>query len=231
MLPRIAKHQNSQNPGIILTELQLKKLLRITQDDQKRILPHAMHVTAGTRIRLSQNIAVEIGLYHSALGTIRCFGYKADIPPSGITTDYAAHGQLREQPVIFIEMDHMLEGFSVFTDTPNIIALLPTTHKLTDTYERIQYPFVIAHGSTVHSMQGMTLKHGIVFKPPPKTFAGGLTFTGISRTPTRTLLLLLGHLTTNMFTEPFAQKRLIKELYAYFETQFPHAAKFVYVPN
>jgi hypothetical protein len=174
-----------------------------------------MDLMVGTRIRLIDNICVEMGLYNGAMGTIVSFIYNGKGPQTPEERMPSNFSKLkieeREQPIIMVRMDGIdnkdfpndpKKSTFPYSCSDKMTRLIPISayaghYKIKAKYERLMYPFLVAHARTAHSMQGFTAHNGIVVDVGSNFFAGD--YVAISRAKFLDQILLLGAVRAKYF--------------------------------
>jgi ATP-dependent exoDNAse (exonuclease V) alpha subunit len=126
----------------------------------------------GARVKVSFNVATQIGLYHGALGIVHSFGKNSE----GLIV------------TVFVQMDDDI-GITCDKSTspvPNLVPFvrLASGYSLSNGFKRSQFPLLLAFARTTHSAQGITAKHGVVMHPMMpigSIFARSLEYVMISR--------------------------------------------------
>ena len=131
---------------------------------------------------------MQLGLYNGAMGTVWGFVYGGQAPVAGgpLPQVFSELPNEREMPTILVRMDGTDDGDSKFPyscsqEVTRLIPINPTlsTCKVLQDYYRLQYPILVAHARTGHSVQGMTAYNGATVDPGSKFFAGD--YVAISR--------------------------------------------------
>jgi hypothetical protein len=191
----IASERNGLMCGRCAME-QEHHLLRIVATDTNRAasrqsdttygnLKRVLHVTENVPVMLNTNLQTPWGLVNGAMG--RLLAVKLKVPkkkgeslPNSIDADNV------EYAVVEIPK---YTGPVLLPDHPKVVLLSPTRvrHARFKGWERLQLPFALAYGITIHKSQGLTLHDGAVidFKHSPNWMPVatlGLAFVGMSRT-------------------------------------------------
>jgi ATP-dependent exoDNAse (exonuclease V) alpha subunit len=176
-----------------------------------------LDLAIGSRVRVTRNIATQLGLFKGALGTVHSMAFKGKIPDDKMPTNPGV-SICREIPIVFVKLDHY-KGVSVSDDIPNLVCFseLPSITKLKKIYTRHQLPLQLAHASTVHKFQGQTAKHPLILYPPDigEYTSRGLEYVMISRPTTATDIFLMNPLRMDHFnSHKYAvQRNLITKEY------------------
>ena len=191
----IASERNGLMCGRCAEE-QNRHLLRIVATDTNRAasrqsdttygnLKRVLHVTENVPVMLNTNLQTPWGLVNGAMGKLlavklKVQNKKGDSLPNSIDADNV------EYAVVEIPK---YTGPVLLQDRPKVVLLRPTRvrHARFKGWERLQLPFVLAYGITIHKSQGLTLHDGAVidFKHSPNWMPVatlGLAFVGMSRT-------------------------------------------------
>ena len=153
---RIISHHHAATASIAApTRDDMKNLLK--NNEKKMPLPY-IDLAIGSRVRVTQNIATQIGIFQGAMGTVIGFGYRGEAPnlntPTGDDMSDARHNN-REIPTVFVEMDNEAIPCSIRPITPdNKKPVIPftamaSTEKIKGKYHRIMLPLAMAHATTV----------------------------------------------------------------------------------
>ena len=150
----------------------------------------------GTRVRLTRNLCVQMGLFNGAMGTIYGFVYLGDGPTeeNRMPTNFASlEYSERELPIILVRMDgeddpdhptDTTKSTFRYSCSKKVTRLVPISPQpgqgcIKNDYKRLQYPLLPAHARTAHSLQGYTAHHGVVVHTGSTFFAGD--YVAISR--------------------------------------------------
>ena len=100
-------HHYAASPSIPAPAVEDKNAL-IKYTDKKYPLP-CIDLAIGSRVRVTQNIATQIGIYQGAMGTVNGSGFRGQTPqvitPTGDNMEMAQHND-REISTVFVEMDN-----------------------------------------------------------------------------------------------------------------------------
>ena len=113
-------------------------------------------------------------------------------------------------------MDNTGDFESCFDDTPDVVCFsgIPQERNIDGKYTRWIHPLLLAHASTYHKAQGLTLPNGVVMMPPQPNAELGLAYVGISRVTELEGLALLGPMSTEHFMTRPLQRAEIRREYA-----------------
>jgi len=176
----IADHRVKKIGAAVPTQAIRDRLYAIGGDRKGQrgnlMLAH-LEMAVGTRVRVTRNLAVEMGLYNGAMGTVYGFAYKGTGAPCSI--DRRALSDLtdpqREMPIILVQMDGDEESFPYSCDrnVPRLVPFLPIDGgTVMQNYTRWQVPILPAHARTAQSVQGLTAHDGVVIDTGSQFFAG-----------------------------------------------------------
>ena len=177
----------------------------------------------GSRVRCTRNLCTMAGLYQGALGTVLGFGFAPKESPEDYTfssprntLNEAAERDVRKAPLVFVQMDNAGDFESCFADTPGVVCFsaMPQERTIDGKYTRWIHPLLLAHASTYHEAQGLTLPNGVVMKPPQPNAELGLAYVGISRVTELDGLTLLAPINAQHFTTRPEKRDLIQQEYA-----------------
>ena len=204
-----------------------------------------LDLCVGSRVRITRNLCTMLGLYQGALGTVVGFGYQSGVTPSAEASEIGkrnmetAASENLEPPLVFVKLDSPGDFKSTWESEVNdegtvtkdnrgvvCISAIEQEAKISGTYTRWMHPLLLEHASTYHKAQGLTLRRGVVMKPPKISKSRdwnlnsgpelGLAYVGISRvtkTDGPTGLTLLGPLMKEHFTSRQHKRALIKREY------------------
>lgn len=109
------------------------------------------------------------------------FAFRGNRPEPAYVTN-AKDERNREIPIVYVEMDDTLDGYSISSIRSRVFPFAAKSHIINNKFSRLQLPLEIAHASTIHSVQSLTCKNGIVLSPSyPKPFAPFLEYVAITR--------------------------------------------------
>jgi len=183
-----------------------------------------MDLMIGTRIRLNYNQFVEGGLYNGQMGTIRGFVYQGNGPITPDEYHPKDFGLLkddeREQPIVLVQIDGILP-FSCSQTIPSLIPFTPIEGRalICGDYKRKQYPFLVAHARTGHSIQGFTAHNGVVVDLGSQFFGGD--YVAIGRATSLTNIILLHPAKLSHFTSHAAFRVVVEDFYKLLKKVFP----------
>ena len=176
----------------------------------------------GARVRLLDNLCVEMGLYNGAMGTVRGFVFQGPEPQNNDipTKDfYKLPDDKREIPIVLVEMDGQI-NYSVSKNIKNLIPFYAKAGQCTikNKYIRYQLPLLPAFARTTHSVQGVTAHNGVVIDPGTIFFAGD--YVAISRATDINLLIMLKPVTHKNFASHPDFRNKINNFYNNLNTRF-----------
>jgi PIF1-like helicase len=162
--------------------------------------PADIKFVIGQRVRVTKNLATQLGVYQGALGTIHGFLFDTShdlndqiMWPTGRIPNWKLALSKRQDnvPVVLVKMDKLRKDISCVAGESRIIPFCQETHQVPitvrgNTYYRCQYPLLPAQATTMHKSQGLTASYGAVFQPN-KTSAQshfGLHYVALSRVTT-----------------------------------------------
>ena len=210
------------------------KLYSVRGDEKgssKGLSLNYMDVQRGTRVRLTRNICVALGLNTGAMGTIHGFVYQGDGPDQDnlLPSNFAKLDRTaRELPILLVRMDGIDDESDPFPscskETTRLIPIAAEASKLKvkNNYHRVMYPLMVAHARTGHSIQGYTAIHGAVIYTGSPFFAG--EYVAISRAKCLAQLWLLSPLLAHQVTAHAQQRVVIEIEYARLLALFPYTA-------
>jgi hypothetical protein len=181
----------------------------------------------GTRVRVTQNLATQSGIYNGKLGTVYGFLGVGRRPRMPTLAEAAAHTD--RLPIVLVQLDGGLrqdgstwgyDGPSCVNGVPRVVpfsaaACIHSFGKGTGAVTRWQLPLEAAHASTVHLAQGLTAEDGVVVKPP--TGEGqqmGLMYVALSRAKIMSAIKLLSQLTAKHITGHAPERAAVTREYA-----------------
>jgi hypothetical protein len=147
----------------------------------------------GCRVRLLANIAVQLGLYNGATGNVVAICFEKAFRVDASVETAASHRL--PVPILLVQMD-VYNGTSCVADIPNVVPIVPTAvpfryKGISGT--RTQLPIELAFCSTIHKVQGFTLK--ALLADTSGCFEFGPAYVAISRCKVAEELRLLSPLT------------------------------------
>jgi hypothetical protein len=221
----------------------LNKLFKFTKignsRKERKLPPCDLSFAIGQRVRVTQNIGTQIGLFNGALGTIIAFGFQNNkvmrkdwMHPKHKIGAYrlGAHTRQLNAPIIFVQMDNISGNMSCFQNMTNVIPFFMDANEFVPSlqcngkrYIRKQYALEPCSATTTVKAQGMTAKHGVVFDPgDPMTCKFGQAYVSLSRCTELEMVTLLGTLSTEHFNKHRIQLERIKREYRRLE-KLPNA--------
>lgn len=183
-----------------------------------------MDICVGSRVRITHNLFVEGGLYNGQMGTVVAFVYKGNGPSTPDEYMPRDFGKLndseREQPIVLVQIDGDIK-YSCSKEIPNLIPIKPIEGRflIEKNYKRMQYPMLLAHARTGHSIQGFTSVHGIVVQLGSKFFGGD--YVAIGRATSLLKILLTNVAKSSHFTSHAAYRLQVEQFYSDLEIIFP----------
>jgi hypothetical protein len=161
-----------------------QSLFKVTQNPTSNSIhgpmpPADVSFIIGQRVRVTKNLATQLGIYQGALGCVYGFLFASDsnvsdqlMWPTANSPNWKIALSRRQDntPVILVQMDKLRKPISCISDVPNVIPFVQETHHVAIlvrgmTYYRCQYPLLPAQATTMHKSQGLTAKYGAVFQP------------------------------------------------------------------
>jgi len=159
--------------------------------------PNFVDIAVGSRMSLSCNLAVTLGLYNGALGTVVSIAFRQEEPVCRMPSLHQAAQLDALLPIIFVMLDEYdgpaflqpKQGEPAWpADDPRrrVVPVGPLTAKKTigsqRRYHREYLPLIPASASTFHRAQSRTCPVVVLPTAPTRTiFAMGLEYVGISR--------------------------------------------------
>ena len=214
---KILKKMIEKNPNLTcfsIVAVHKRTNIKIAPNSQNSILnanlykiskqksPIILNLAIGTRVKLTENLATEIGLYNGALGTVVGFCFENKLPNVKIVKNILSpENNGREMPIVLVQFD-VPTGFSVSSLKSNVIPISAIPKMIAEGYNRFQLPLVVAHALTIHSQQGQTAIDDVVLYPTKqgrRPFTDGLEYVGISRVRSLEKLKLASILELNHF--------------------------------
>jgi len=191
-----------------------------------KFAPFVTHqdVMVGSRVRLTDNLWTAGGLYNGAMATVFGFIYKGNgpsTPDEYCPRDFGAlTDSQREQPIVLLQMD---DGYSesCSQDVPRLVPIdaVEGLALIKNDYKRCQYPFVLAHARTGHSIQGYTARFGVVVDTGSQFYGGD--YVAIGRATDLELVFLLKPAKISHYTSFISYRLLVQQTYAKLEELFP----------
>ena len=180
----------------------------------------------GSRVRFTHNISVACGLYNGQMATVHGFVYKGAGPTTLAELKPRDFGALqddgREMPIILLQIDEGFK-FSCSAQIPRLIPLQPIMGqaKINGDYDRWQYPILLAHARTAHSIQGFTAHGGIVAELDNQFFGGN--YVALGRATALNHVLLLNPAKLSHFTSFATYRLLLENTYKAIEEIYPQS--------
>jgi ATP-dependent exoDNAse (exonuclease V) alpha subunit len=196
------------------------------------VLPTYIELTIGTRVRITYNLGVELGLYNGRMGTVYGFIWnrKQIIDTSGgsdtATNDKKKFCDMtqeeREIPIVLVK----LEDDSKYKLTTNNVVPIVAVEGITkikmgahNRYTRRQLPLLPAHARTTHATQGITAMKDIIVDVCNQ-FYGGL-YVAISRAKELPKIFLTRALAPRHFAVGDKFRQVVHQFYEIISDWFP----------
>ena len=183
MCGRRAEEKNGQLLRVVATDT--SRAASRQSDTAYGNLKRVLHVTENVPVMINTNLQTRWGLVNGAMGTLLAVKLKNKGAP-GTSLPKSIDADNVEYAVVEVPS---YTGPVLLPDRPKVVLLRPTRarHARFKGWERLQLPFVLAYGITIHKSQGLTLHDGAVidFKHSPNWMPVatlGLAFVGMSRT-------------------------------------------------
>lgn len=218
--------------GSGLTESERIACLLHDKDGGSGKLQSILTLCIGTRVMMTQNVDLMLGLVNGTTGTIVGFIYSTVLGSNQICPNprnYATAARLEPQiPIVLVRVDEEFWGAPKhnFFDIPpplegrrgnweRVIAVPPVESQ--KNYQlnfsggrkkvtRIQLPLIPAFALTVHKSQGLN-KNYVLFVASSKLFARAITYVALSRCTTLEGLYIVGRkITTQHFKQTFGNE-------------------------
>lgn len=141
----------------------------------------------------------------------------------------------RPIPIVFFELDENKYNIQINNNinNSNIIILKPKEFTLIKSRKRYQLPLTPAFASTVHKVQGITSKYGIIMNPSNTSYDCS-NYVGISRCPELDYLSLLKPVSKKSFNNTDINnknRKNIKQLYDNLDIKFENQLSNLYLYN
>ena len=183
-------------------------------------------VLIGSRVRITSNEFVEGAIYNGQMGTVLGFVYEGNGPTT--PDDYCPkdfgflQDHEREMPIVLIQIDGDID-YSCSKIIPRLVPFGPIEGRVIigGDYKRWQYPFLVAHARTGHSIQGFTARHGIVVDLGSNFFGGD--YVALGRATCLAKILLLHPAKLSYFTDHVEYRYIVDKFYASIEKLFPQS--------
>ena len=213
-----------------------KKVTRLASTD--------INFAIGQRVRVTQNLATQLGIFNGALGKIIGFHFDEDkemheewMNPKNIAAyRLSQHKRQQNTPIIYVQLDKVKNDITCENQSggANIIPFFMEANSFacinTDgcKYTRKQYPLEPCSATTTHKSQGITAEFGVVFHPgDPKTSNFAHSYVSVSRCqccgvmkdyPDYNTLTILGPLSQLHFNRHQKSIEMVKAEYRRFES-------------
>ena len=165
---------------------------KATPDDAGGLEPVVM-LAKSSRVMLTSNLWIEVGLVNGAMGTVEAICYLRDTPPHLPTA-------------VMVRFDHYT-GPTVHDGTVPITPIRRSWTSNGSPCSRLQLPLKLAWAVTIHKSQGLTLDK-VVIDVGKKEFSSGLTFVACSRVRKLSDILFMPPFTLQRLTNMAKSKRL-----------------------
>jgi len=167
------------------------------------------------RVRLTHNLAPEMGLSNGGTGTVVGFVFPAAVKdtldPAASAADVAAGGANPPLPALLVQFDKSFfpHAASALPTMERVVPVMPTKTTINcggREYDRVQLPLCAATCTTVHACQGMTCQQHVMMpaanRPNQKQrqFTRSLLYVQLSRVTCLLGLFLLLALQAKDFT-------------------------------
>jgi len=195
---------------------------------------NSITLTEGSRVKITSNMAVELGLYNGAMATVVGFIYKGNLPTTKEQRmpdpPYSRLKETeREIPIVLVQLDGD-DDYSYSCDTKHkrIIPICPTQGpSVTVTtrnygeqkFARVLLPILPAFGRTIHTVQGFTATNGVVLYPNSNEFGG--SYVAISRARELQDVILMEKLQEQFFKRKPLYRCLVDTEYKRLRELFP----------
>lgn len=176
----------------------------IPSDDQKCAgIPCQIVLAIGARVMLIRNIHTAQGLVNGAQGTVTSFEWTN---PQGKLSD-------QEMPScvnVLFDDHNIITGIANVRNpigiTPLTVQFLGNDHKYVS---RTQIPLTLSFGTTVHKVQGLTLKKAVV-DIGPNIFSSGMAYVALSRVSKLEDLYLLKLCTPRIYPSSTTNEEMVR---------------------
>jgi hypothetical protein len=203
--------------------------------NERKLPPCDLSFAVGQRVRVTQNLATQIGLFNGAIGTIVAFGFQKNklmrkdwMHPTHKIGAYrlGLHKRQLNTPIIFVQMENVADNITCLKNKDSVIPFFMDSSEYTPSipsngkrYIRKQYPLEPCSATTTVKAQGMTAKDGAVFDPgDPRSCRFGHGYVSLSRCTELEKVTLLGPLSTEHFNKHRDQIERIKREYRRLES-------------
>ena len=187
------KRKRRQNRNMEIENQIVERMLHYTKTHGT--LDPSLHLKVGTRVILTQNINVRLGLFNGAQAIVEKFVNLLDAGAEGIqiaTPDQlkktSTEGSYETESLPALENSSSTVPVIRLVDKEILYALLPNTTEVRSDFDdepnivvqMTQYPLRHAWGLTIHKSQGMTLERALI-NAGRFIFSPGQTYTALSR--------------------------------------------------
>ena len=190
-IPANLRRQSNIKPEDLLTLLSITKN---SKEDSNKLLP-CLQLTVGSRVVLTKNLCVPLGLVNGSTGTVHSVLYDTDSiykcrPTESLkhlTNKYFARGEQLQIPVVVVKFDEVYFGQNKTSFLPGTDRLFPI---LAETciveysgkkYHRTQLPLQLSFATTIHKIQGSTLNRVVFDSTGIQQRHKGLAYVACSR--------------------------------------------------
>lgn len=241
----IAEHKrNVRGQSVLPSASDAQKLLQMTKGKSKEH-PAYVDLAIGSRVRLTANLCIPLGLTNGAQGTVVSFMFGTEPPSEQHQWPRFGHMGVastnREIPVVVVAWDYDMHDSQACTRAqlysfdpliPNVFPISQTevpgtTYKLNGKcWSRFQLPLVAGHGRTGHSCQGLTSHFGITVADLNSQFFN-YVYVAMSRAKLGEHTRLVApygqcNVFKREYCQPHAKKRdAIDAFYEYLRARFP----------
>lgn len=191
----------------------------------------ASHVdlAIGSRVRCTQNLATQIGIFNGATGTVIGFAFYREPPQRDEVWPSTESFHLlvnREIPIVFVRMDKYT-GIPLSKSDPRVVPFSETTSITTipahgNRYNRWQLPLALASAITTTRAQSLTAHDGAVVEPSNASpFTRGLTYVSCSRATDLSKILFTNRLLHCHFESHPEDRKMVSDEYKRLRNAFP----------
>jgi hypothetical protein len=188
-LQRLIDANPNKNPGLRINAIHSDLVAQGMSADHFRNLESSIVIARNSRVMLTTNEWTEVGLTNGAMGYVRDIIFDTNQGPPNMPK------------AIVVELDEDYNGPHL-PNKPRHVVITPKTNSYESynnkTYERTQFPLVLAYALTVHKSQGMTLKKVRVSLGSSDGRNRGIAYVALSRvTDINNLLIYYQHFTVD----------------------------------
>lgn len=201
------------------------------------LLPTHIELTIGTRVRITYNLGVEIGLYNGRMGTVFGFVWNRKQIINSTSEEESNNNKKkkkfcemtieeREIPIVLVQLDD--DSKHKLTDN-NVVPIMAVDGlakvKLGahNRYTRRQLPLLPAHARTTHSTQGITALYDAIVDVE-NMFYGGL-YVAISRAKELSRIFLNKPLHPRHFAVGEKFRNVVHNFYEILSNWFPSSTE------